>query len=652
MTKKISQLRNLFTVFLIVEIVILSGLYVFFPKRVILILIIYALVKNLIIFFSMMYMGYSLDQNALTVSEALNQDAGNALVFGGVALVQYDDNRNITWVSDLLLALKVNVVGVKLLEWQPTLAGLFEDEEVKMIDLKGKKFEAYNASASHLIYLKDMTQYVDLEQDYTDQQMCVGYVTIDNYDDTLQNVDEPKAAQIQSICRKVIVDWAYNNGMIIRRYKSGSYMIFFNERIYKKLVENKFDILDTLKKSCLELDEVITLSIGIGRGTRILAELDQRASQALQLTYSRGGDQVAIKSGNERVRFFGGRSDTLEKSSKVRARVMATTLGGIIKRSSNVFVMGHKFSDLDSFGSSLGMARVAQHFGKKVNIIIDDHSLEEKTAGVVELVKHDERYKGLLVDYAETLEYIDKDSLLICVDHHKPSLSISNVLLEKIKNKVVIDHHRRGEEFIDSPILTYLEPSASSAVELIIELCSYASSDVVFNDFDATIMYAGMLVDTNQFRQRVGVRTFQSAAKLKELGADVVQAYEFLEDSFSKTVEVMHITESAYQFKNDILIAHGRNDEEHQQVILAKASNRLLNISNVKAAFTVGRVAKNKVSISARSSKDINVQMIMENMGGGGHFSMAACQIENVTIDEAMEQLERAIDEYLKDRGE
>lgn len=652
MTKRISQLRNLFTVCLIVEIVILSGLYVFFPSRVILILIIYALIKNLIIFFCLMYMGYALDQNALSVSEALNQDAGNALVFGGVGLVQYDDNRNITWVSDLLLALKVNVVGVKLLEWQPTLAGLFEDEDVKLIDLKGKKFEAYNAAASHLIYLKDMTQYVDLEQDYTDQQMCVGYITIDNYEDTLQNVDEPKAAQIQSICRKVIVDWAYNNGMIIRRYKTGSYMIFFNERIYKKLVENKFDILDTFKKSCLELDEVITLSIGIGRGTRILAELDQRASQALQLTYSRGGDQVAIKSGNERVRFFGGRSDTLEKSSKVRARVMATTLGGIIKRSSNVFVMGHKFSDLDSFGSSLGMARVAQHFGKKVNIIIDDHSLEEKTAGVVELVKHDERYKGLLVDYAETLEYIDKDSLLICVDHHKPSLSISNVLLEKIKNKVVIDHHRRGEEFIDSPILTYLEPSASSAVELIIELCGYASSDVVFNDFDATIMYAGMLVDTNQFRQRVGVRTFQSAAKLKELGADVVQAYEFLEDSFAKTVEVMHITESAYQFKNDILIAHGRNDEEHQQVILAKASNRLLNISNVKAAFTVGRVAKNKVSISARSSKDINVQMIMENMGGGGHFSMAACQIENVTIDEAMEQLERAIDEYLKDRGE
>jgi c-di-AMP phosphodiesterase-like protein len=238
------------------------------------------------------------------------------------------------------------------------------------------------------------------------------------------------------------------------------------------------------------------------------------------------------------------------------------------------------------------------------------------------------------------------------VDHHKPGLSISNVLLEKVKNKVVIDHHRRGEDFIDAPILTYLEPSASSTVELIIELCSYESSEVKFNDFDATVMYSGMLVDTNQFRQRVGVRTFQSAARLKEMQADVVQAYEFLEDSFDKTVEVMKITESAYQFKPDILIAHSRNDEEHSQVTLAKASNRLLNISNVKAVFTVGRVARNKVSISARSSKDINVQMIMEAMGGGGHFSMAACQIEDVTIDEALNQLENAINQYLEDRGE
>ncbi len=652
MTKKISQLRNLFTVLLIVETIVLFGLYIFIPKQVFFVLVIYVLIKNIVTFCCLMYLTYVLDHNSLSVEEALSTDYANALVFGGIGLIQYDENRNITWVSDLLLAMNINVVGVKLLEWQPTLASLFEDEDIRIIDVKGKKFEAYNSSESRLIYLKDVTQYVGLEQDYTDQQMCLGYITIDNYDETLQNVDEPKAAEIQSVCRKVIVDWAYNNGMIIRRYKSGSYIVFFNERTYKKLVENKFDILDTFKKECLKLDEVITLSIGIGRGTRVLGELDQLASQALRLTYSRGGDQVAIKSGKDRVRFFGGRTDTTEKSSKVRARVIAQTLGGIIKRSSNVFIMGHKFSDLDSFGASIGMARVVQAYEKKAYVIYDPESLEEKTAGVVEMVKRDERYKGLLVTYSEILEYIDKDSLLICVDHHKPSLSISNVLLEKIKNKVVIDHHRRGEDFIDAPILTYLEPSASSTVELIIELCSYESSEVKFNDFDATIMYSGMLVDTNQFKQRVGVRTFQSAARLKEMQADVVQAYEFLEDSFDKTVEVMKITESAYQFKPDILIAHGRNDEEHSQVTLAKASNRLLNISNVKAVFTVGRVTRNKVSISARSTKDINVQMIMEAMGGGGHFSMAACQIEDITIDEALNQLENAINQYLEDRGE
>ncbi|MDD6348638.1 DHH family phosphoesterase [Intestinibaculum porci] len=651
-TKKISQLRNLFTVCLIVEIVLLCGIYVVLPSKPLFILVLYIMVKNIIVFGCMMYTGYVLDRNALSVSEALSSDASNALIFGGVGLIMYDDNRNITWVSDLLLAMNINIVGVKLLEWQPTLAGLFEDEDIRLIDVKGKKFEAYNAAGSHLIYLKDVTQYVGLEQDYTDQQMCLGYLTIDNYEETLQNVDEPKAAQIQGICRQVIVDWAYNNGMIIRRYKTGSYMLFFNERIYKKLVENKFDILDTFKKACLELDEVITLSIGIGRGTRVLGELDQLASQALRLTYSRGGDQVAIKSGKDRVRFFGGRSDTMEKSSKVRARVIAQTLAGIIRRSSNVYVMGHKFSDLDSFGASIGMARIVQAYDKKVNIIYDPESLEDKTAGVAELVKKDERYKGLLVSYSEVLEYIDKDSLLILVDHHKPSLSISNVMLEKVKNKVVIDHHRRGEEFIDSPILTYLEPSASSTVELIIELCSYETNDIHFNDFDATIMYSGILVDTNQFRQRVGVRTFQSAARLKEMSADVIRAYEFLEDSFAKTVEIIKITESAYQFKNDILIAHSNDNEEHAQVTLAKASNRLLNVSNVKAAFTVGRVAKNKVAISARSSRDINVQMIMELMGGGGHFTMAACQLEDVSVDQATQQLENAINQYLDERGE
>lgn len=652
MTKKMLSLRNIFTLALLLEIVIVTSFYLVLNVDVLFILAIYVLLKNVIIFGCIIYMASLLENDSLSVSEALNQDMGNALIFGGIGLIQYDDNRNITWVSDLLLALNIKIVGVKLLEWQPTLASLFEDEDVRLIDVKGRKFEAYNSDESHLIYLKDVTEYTVLEQDFDDGQMCIGYITIDNYDETISNADETKSVEIQSVVRQVIVKWASDNGMIIRRYKSGSYFILFNERIYKKLIEDKFNILDRFKKSILELGEVMTLSIGIGRGTRVLGELEQLASSALNLTYSRGGDQVAIKSSNDRVRYFGGTTDTFEKSSKVRARVIAQTLSGIIKRSENVYVMGHKYSDLDSLGSSLGIAKLVKSFDKDVHIVIDNDSLEEKTADVVSIIKKDERYNDLLVSPIEAVERVKKDSLLIVVDHHKPSLSISQTLLEKTKEKVVIDHHRRGEEFIDSPTLTYLEPSASSATELIVELYSYVSKKVELTELDATIMYSGMLVDTNQFRQRVGVRTFQSAAKLKEMQADVVRAYEFLEDSFDRTVEVMNISKSAYQFKDHILIAYAKDDDEHDSVVLAKTSNQMLNISHVKAAFTIGRTAKDVISISARSSREINVQMIMELMGGGGHFTMAACQLKETTVEEARKRLEDAINEYLEDRGE
>lgn len=470
MTRRIIQIRNLIVGLLIGESVLLFGLYLLINHSMLFAFAVYALVKNIILFIIFAYLSYLLETNNMSVSEALNIDAKNALIFGGIALIQYDETRNVVWTSDLFKEMNINIVGVKLLEWQPHLASLFDDEDIKVIDIKGKRFEAYNSKETKLIYLKDVTQFLSLQQDYLDQQVCMAYITIDNYEETLENADEPKMALIQSKSRQVIVDWAYSNGIIIRRFKSGGYLAFFNERIYKKQVENKFAILDTFKEMSRELDEVMTLSIGIGRDSRVLRELDDMASNALNLTYSRGGDQVAVKSGDDNVKFFGGNSDTFEKSSKVRARVIAQSLAGLIKNSGLVLVMGHKNSDLDSFGASLGVAKIAKAYGKKTNIVLDFDSIEQKTKNVANLVKSDERYKGLIVSYTETMERIGKNTLLIIVDNHKPSLAISNALLERVKNKVIIDHHRRGEEFIEAPVLTYLEPAASSTVELVVEL--------------------------------------------------------------------------------------------------------------------------------------------------------------------------------------
>ena len=652
MTRRVLQFRNLAVILLVAECVVLLCLYLILGGPLLFAFAMYAIVKNILLFIFFVYMTYLYEANTLSVSEALNSDAKNAFIFGGIGLIQYDENRNIVWTSDLFKELNINIIGVKLLEWQPHLASLFDDEDIKVIDIKGRKFEAYNSQETRLIYLKDVSQFLSLQQDYQDQQVCMAYITIDNYEETLENADEPKMALIQSRSRQIIVDWAYSNGIIIRRFKSGGYLAFFNERIYRKQVENKFAILDAFKEMSKELDEVMTLSIGIGRDSRVLRELDDMASAALNLTYSRGGDQVAVKSGDDKVRFFGGNSDTFEKSSKVRARVISQSLTGLIKNASQVYVMGHKNSDLDSFGASLGVAKIAQGYGKDTKIIIDFDSIEQKTKNVAMMVKTNPKYKGMIISASEAIEHIVKDTLLIVVDNHKPSLAISNALLDRVKNKVVIDHHRRGEEFIVAPVLTYLEPAASSTVELIVELCEYQNIDLNMNELDATIMYSGMLIDTNYFKQRVGVRTFQSAAYLKELQANVTQAYEFLEDSYKETLQKLTITQTAYQFNPFILIAVADENHEYARTMLAKASNSLLEVSGIKASFTIGRVAKNSVAISARSSKDINVQIIMENMGGGGHFSMAAAQFEDKSIEDVRLLLEDKLREYLEDRGE
>ena len=652
MTRRVLQFRNLAVILLVAECLVLLCLYLILGGPLLFAFAMYAIVKNILLFIFFVYMTYLYEANTLSVSEALNSDAKNAFIFGGIGLIQYDENRNIVWTSDLFKELNINIIGVKLLEWQPHLASLFDDEDIKVIDIKGRKFEAYNSQETRLIYLKDVSQFLSLQQDYQDQQVCMAYITIDNYEETLENADEPKMALIQSRSRQIIVDWAYSNGIIIRRFKSGGYLAFFNERIYRKQVENKFAILDAFKEMSKELDEVMTLSIGIGRDSRVLRELDDMASAALNLTYSRGGDQVAVKSGDDKVRFFGGNSDTFEKSSKVRARVISQSLTGLIKNASQVYVMGHKNSDLDSFGASLGVAKIAQGYGKDTKIIIDFDSIEQKTKNVAMMVKTNPKYKGMIISASEAIEHVVKDTLLIVVDNHKPSLAISNALLDRVKNKVVIDHHRRGEEFIVAPVLTYLEPAASSTVELIVELCEYQNIDLNMNELDATIMYSGMLIDTNYFKQRVGVRTFQSAAYLKELQANVTQAYEFLEDSYKETLQKLTITQTAYQFNPFILIAVADENHEYARTMLAKASNSLLEVSGIKASFTIGRVAKNSVAISARSSKDINVQIILENMGGGGHFSMAAAQFEDKSIEDVRLLLEDKLREYLEDRGE
>lgn len=650
MTKKMMQIRNIIFALLVLEFLLILLGYVFIQNATFLALTCYVFIKNSICVGTVIYISSILEKNNLSVSEALNEDAKNAFIFGGVGLIKYDENRNISWTSDLFKIMDVNIVGSKLLEWQPQISSLFEEDDVKTIDINSRKYEVYNNIATRLLYLKDVTDLTTITKEYDDQQLCVAYITVDNYDESIEHADEQKAASIQSTTRQTILDWAKENGIILKRYKSDGYIAIFNERIYRKQVELKFNILDIFKEKAEELGEVMTLSIGIGRNSKVLRELDELAFSALSLAYSRGGDQATVKSNTEAVRFFGGNSESYEKSNKIRARVIAQSLAGLIKQADNVLIMGHKESDFDSFGASIAMLSICRAYQKEAHIIIDYDSLEKKTETVALSLKNDARYRGVFLSPSRIGEVNRSKTLLVVVDNHKPSLAIDKTALDVVKNIVVIDHHRRGEEFIKLPVLTYLEPAASSTVELLVELFDYQKVEINITEREATIMYAGMLIDTNYFKTRVGARTFQAAAKLRDMQANVANAYEFLEDDYQTTLDKLSITQSAYQYGQGILIAFGNEEKIYDRTLLAKAGNELMSISGIQAVFIVGQVSKTDVAISARSAKDVNVQVIMEKLGGGGHFSMAACQLSDMDVKIAINMLEEAINEYLDER--
>ncbi len=649
MSRKITNLKYLMYIALIIEYVIYLVISFFIKNTIFIIFACYVFLRTILM---INLLSRQFEQEQVDISKVIGEDIASSTIFGGVAMIMYDENRNIIWVSELFKELGIDIVGKKVTEWQPSLDILFEQEDVKIIECKNRKFEVFNNLNSRVFYLKDVTEYQQLRTKYQNEQVMIGYLSIDNYDDTMDSVDEQRVSLIQSTIRNNISHWATEYGIVIRRFRSDGYVLLFDENTYFNLVASKFNILNIIKEEADKLGVVLTLSMGIARKFSSLKEMDEVANTAIMLAYSRGGDQVVIKTNNEKIRFFGGNTEPSKKNNKVRARVIAKSLNNLIKTSTNVIVMGHKQSDLDSLGASLGICEIVKMYDVPVKIVIDDDSIEEKTKKVVMELKTNDIYQNIITSPHKILDFVESNTLLIVVDNHKSSLAIQPKLIDVVKNIVVMDHHRRGEEFIQAPVLTYLEPTASSTVELVTELFDYQLNSIQLSEQIATIMYTGMLVDTNYFKARTGVRTFQSATKLKEYGADISKAYEYLEDSFDKVQERISIMQSAYQYQPNILIAYQNNNEYVTRALLAKVGNELLSTSGIDAVFTLGRVDTKTVAISARSIKNINVQVIMESLGGGGHFGMAACECVDSTIEEAITQLENNIQKYLQEREE
>ena len=511
-----------------------------------------------------------------------------------------------------------------------------------MLDEKARKGDLYS------LFLIDDTAARLAIQEVDDQSIVVGFVIIDNYEEAVDPLEDVrKSLLVALIDRKVTKYFASIDG-ICSKLEKDKYLVVMRKKSLKQLEESHFDLIEDAKTVKIGNEMAITLSIGIGLDGLSYAQNYEFARNAVDLALGRGGDQAVIKS-SENVTYYGGKSRQVEKSTRVKARVKAQALKEIINSRDMIFIMGHRLGDPDSFGASLGIYMIAKALNKKAHIVINDRTVS--LTQVIKLFENNENYpKDMIIDSMTALEDVSDNSALVVVDVNKPSLTECPDLLKKCKSVVVLDHHRQGKEVIENATLSYVEPYASSACEMVSEILQYIGENIKIRPEEADAIYGGIVVDTINFTNRAGVRTFEAAAFLRRCGADVTRVRKLFREDVNAYRAKADAVSRAQIFREVYAISEcAAEDVTSPTVVGAQAANDLLGIKGVRASFVFSRY-QGKVYISARSIDEVNVQLIMERMGGGGHMNVAGAQLENVSVEAAMDTLRATISE-MTDEG-
>lgn len=588
-----------------------------------------------------------------TLSYRLKKVGEEALMEMPIGIMLFNDDYYIEWANPYLASCfdEETLVGRSLYDVGDSLIPLIKQEvDMEIITIMDRKFRVIHRSEERLLYFFDITEQVEVEKMYEDERTVIAIIFLDNYDDITQGMDDQTRSSMNSLVTSILNKWANNNGVFLKRVSSERFIAVFNEQILHNLEKGKFAILDDVREITSKQNIPLTLSIGVGTGVPSLPELGELAQSSLDLALGRGGDQVAIKQTNGKVKFFGGKTNPVEKRTRVRARVISHALKDLITDSDKVIIMGHKNPDMDAVGAAIGIQKVAQMNQCEGYIVINFNEIDTGVRRLMEEIKKHEGLFSRFISPEQALEMATEDTLLVVVDTHKPSLVIEEKLLNKIEHVVVIDHHRRGEEFIDNPLLVYMEPYASSTAELVTELLEYQPKHGKIDMLEATALLAGIIVDTKSFTLRTGARTFDAASYLRGQGADTVLVQKFLKEDVETFLKRAKLIESVYFYKDGIAIAKSQPDQMIDQVLIAQAADTLLTMDGVLASFVISKRNENMVGISARSLGEVNVQVIMENLGGGGHLTNAATQLYEVDVIEAEQELLEAIDEYLEGR--
>lgn len=469
------------------------------------------------------------------------------------------------------------------------------------------------------------------------------FLQIDNLDDVLQGMDDAQRNTLQAEIHRLLVAWGGRMNGFFRKYAEDTYIGVFSLQDLGRMINEKFEILDEVRALRTGNRIPATLSLGISSIGKTMTERGQKAQTGLDLALGRGGDQAAVYM-NDEVQFYGGKAKVVEKSTRVKARVVAHAIRELMREAPAVFIMGHDGEDFDSLGAALGVARMAREIGKPVNIVVGESGVSY--GKLQELLPEYEEYAGLFLTAKQAMAQVTKQTLLFVLDTHRRFLTAAPSLLDEVDRRVVIDHHRRSEDFIPNPMLVYLEPSASSTSELVTELLMYFAEKIDLTRLEASALYAGIVVDTKNFAVQTGVRTFEAASFLRRSGADPILVRHLFRVDLETIKQRARILTEVQMLPGGVAVADCPVEVKNGQIIAAQSADAMLSIEGVRVSFVLFP-ADGGVGISARSNGDVNVQVIMEVFGGGGHQTVAGAHIDGVGVKEARQRLETVIADYI-----
>jgi len=583
------------------------------------------------------------------ISMQVEETGQDALTNMPIGILLYDEETLVTWFNDPMRDIFDDVaMGQTLNELDPLFIEMVAtNEDQATLEIGDAVYRVFSNHENRTFYLFDMTEEAQVEQQLVDNQTVIGVIYLDNYDEMTQGIEDQLRSELNSRVTQLLNHWAAEHGTYIKRTASDRYFIVTTEENLRILERSKFTILDTVREETSQRGVQLTLSIGSGGGSDPIPALGQMAQSSLDLALGRGGDQVVIKR-DGKVRFYGGKTNPTEKRTRVRARVIANSLRDLMQESSRVLIMGHKNPDMDALGSAIGILKLAEMNDKEAHIVLPPEEIGRGIRRMMDEIAEVPQLETRFVNAFQADQLIDDQTLLVVVDTHKPSLVVVPALLDRFEHMVVIDHHRRGEDFIEDAVLVYLEPYASSTSELVTELIEYQPTNQKLAMLEATALLAGIIVDTKGFALRTGSRTFDAASYLRSQGADTVLVQEFLSQDLETYVEQSHILERSEVYTEGMAIATAEPGVIHDQVLIAQAADQLLSLRGIRAAFVIAELQDGRTAISARSLGDVNVQLIMETLGGGGHLTNAATQMSESVVTVA-DALRKAIDQYLED---